>query len=85
MTGRPVSTGSLKIDEIIHRAFIEVMEEGTEAAAATAVIAYPAVALAQREAPPQPEPFHVDHPFLFFVADSAIGAVLFQGRVVDPR
>jgi serpin B len=85
MTGRPVSTGSLKIDEIIHRAFIEVMEEGTEAAAATAVIAYPAGALAQREAPPQPEPFHVDHPFLFFVADSATGAVLFQGRVVDPR
>jgi serpin B len=84
MTGRPASEGSLKIDAIVHRAFIEVMEEGTEAAAATAVVMVPTAA-ARPEAPPKPEPFQVDHPFQFFIADRSTGAVLFEGLIVDPR
>ena len=84
MTGRPASEGSLRIDEIVHRAVIDVMEDGTEAAAATAVIMAPKAAPHPQQ-PPQPEPFRVDHPFLYFIADRASGAVLFEGRIVDPR
>jgi serpin B len=60
------------------------MEEGTEAAAATAVVMVPTAA-ARPEAPPKPEPFQVDHPFQFFIADRSTGAVLFEGLIVDPR
>jgi serpin B len=58
-----------------------VNEEGTEAAAATGFI------VAGVERPPRagwPE-FIADHPFLFFVRDVATGAILFWGRVADPR
>ena len=82
MTGRPEPQGALKIDEIIHRAVIEVMEDGTEAAAATAVIMMPRSAVAR---PAPPEPFRVDHPFLFYIVDHPTGAILFEGRIVDPR
>jgi serpin B len=84
MTGRPASEGSLKIDAILHRAAMDVMEEGTEAAAATAVVMFPTAA-PRPERPPEPEPFHIDHPFLFFIADRTTGAVLFAGRIIDPR
>jgi serpin B len=84
MTGRPASEGSLKIDAILHRAIMDVMEEGTEAAAATAVVMFPTAA-ARPERPPEPEPFHIDHPFLFFIADRTTSAVLFAGRIIDPR
>lgn len=56
-------------------------EEGTEAAAATGFI------VSGVERPPRagwPE-FIADHPFLFFVRDVATGAILFWGRVADPR
>jgi len=36
-------------------------------------------------APPQPLPFFVDHPFLFFIVDRGSGAILFEGRIEDPR
>jgi serpin B len=84
MAGRPASEGSLKIDAILHRAVMDVMEEGTEAAAATAVVMFPTAA-ARPERPKEPEPFHVDHPFLFFIADRTTGAILFAGRIIDPR
>ena len=80
MTGRPVSEGSLKIGQIAHRAVVEVDETGTEAAAATAVVMMPTAAM-----PSQPVVFKVDRPFLFYLVDDATGAVLFQGRVNDPR
>ena len=73
----------LSIDDIQHRAVIEVTEAGTEAAAATAV------SIVSRAAPPKEPPsavpFVVDRPFLFFVVDDASGAILFQGRIADPR
>ena len=65
----------------MHRAVIDVMEDGTEAAAATAV----AMVAASIHRPEEPQPFHVDRPFLFAIVDEASGAVLFQGRIVDPR
>jgi serine protease inhibitor len=80
MTDRPPSEAPFAISEIVHRAVIDVIEEGTEAAAATAIAVRAAGMLVQ-----QPEVFRVDHPFLFYVVDDTTGAVLFQGRIVDPR
>jgi serpin B len=72
----------LFIGDILHRAAIEVDEEGTQASAATAVV------LAERAVSPppdQPEVLRVDRPFLFYVTDTTTGAILFQGRTSDPR
>jgi serpin B len=80
MTGRPAV--QLAIGTIKHRAVIEVTEDGTEAAAATAVSI---VAGAARRPPEKPDVFHVDRPFLFAIVDEASGAMLFQGRILDPR
>lgn len=69
-----------RIGQILHQAFIELDERGAEAAAATAVVA-PTAAMA----PSAPaEVFAVDRPFLFFVVDAPTGAILFEGRFVDP-
>jgi serpin B len=83
MTGRPASQVPMAIGSIVHRAVIEVMEDGTEAAAATAVAM--ASGAAGGRPPEEPQVFHVDRPFLFAIMDDASGAVLFQGRIVDPR
>ena len=69
----------LFVSKAIQKAFIEVDEVGTTAAAATAVV------LKQRGGfLPRPEEFIADHPFLFFLRDLQTGLVLFQGRMVDP-
>jgi serpin B len=82
LTGRPLSEGRLAINQIAHRAMIDVTEERTEAAAVTAV----GIATAAAAGPaPEPEIFRVDHPFLFYVTDRATGAVLFSGCTNDPR
>jgi len=71
-------TQSLLIQNVIHKAFIEVNEEGTEAAAATAVIV-------GMDAVPPPTPvFRADHPFIFFIQQRGTGNILFMGRVSDP-
>jgi serpin B len=62
---------------------VEVNEEGTEAAAATAVGMVLATGLGSR--PPEPKVFTADHPFLFFIWDRKLNAVLFSGRVFDPK
>jgi serpin B len=72
----------LKISDVYHRVFVELDEAGTEAAAATAVVM---VEVASTAAPPPPPRFHADHPFLFFLRDLRSGAILFAGRIVDPR
>ncbi len=71
----------LYIAEVFHKAFVQVDEEGTEAAAATAVVMARAGAAPPRDTP---IPFTADHPFLFFIRDVRSGAILFMGRVVDP-
>lgn len=64
------------IDDVIHKAYVKVDERGTEAAAATAVtIKTVSAAL----------PFVIDHPFVYFVRDRLTGAILFIGRLEDPR
>jgi serpin B len=79
MTGRPAPQARIAISDVIHRAVIEVTEEGTEAAAATAV------SMMAASLPPRSEPFVVDRPFLFYITDETTGAILFQGRISDPR
>jgi serine protease inhibitor len=69
---------NLNISQVVHQAFVDVNEEGTEAAAATAVgVALTAARL------PNPV-FRVDHPFIFLIRESQTGSLLFLGRVVDP-
>lgn len=73
----------LKISEVIHQAFVDVDEKGTEAAAATAVVLAPTSAAVPRE-PPKPVVFRADHPFLFMIRDNRTGAILFMGRMLRP-
>jgi serpin B len=68
----------LYISSVIHQAFVEVNEEGTEAAAATGVV------MTGMAMPMMKPLFRADHPFLFLIKDNETGAVLFMGRVVDP-
>lgn len=71
----------LKIDDVIHKAFIAVYEEGTEAAAATAVVMAEITSAGPR---PEPKTFRADHPFLFLIRDQATGTILFMGRLSEP-
>jgi serpin B len=72
-------TGGLFIKDVIHKAFVAVDEEGTEAAAATAVV------IDLTAAPEPPIVVTVDRPFILLIRDIETGTILFLGRVVDPR
>jgi serpin B len=72
----------LWIDLVIHKAFADVNEEGTEAAAATAIVATPANG---HGSPRKVREFRADHPFLFLIRDTDSGAILFMGRVANPK
>ena len=72
-------TLNLYIDKVIHQAYIKVDEEGTEAAAATAVI------VAEKGmGTPTTNIFRADHPFIFIIQEKETGNILFMGRVTDP-
>ncbi len=68
----------LFIHNIIHKAYVKVDEQGTEAAAATAVI------LAEVGYKQSIPIFKADHPFIFLIRDNETGSILFIGRIVDP-
>jgi serpin B len=85
-------TGMVDLDELgqlelqppmigfaLHKAFINVDEQGTEAAAATGIGATPAGATSY-----QPIEVRVDRPFLLAIRDTVTGTILFLGRVLDP-
>jgi serpin B len=74
---------NLYIADVIHKAFIDTDENGTEAAAATAVVMAPA-ASAFEPTPPKPVIFNANHPFVFFLQENQTGNILFMGRVVNP-
>ncbi len=75
------SPGELYVGDILHKSFVEVNEEGTEAAAATAVVMR---ATSVSMGPPPPL-FRADHPFLFFITEKESGAILFMGRLAQPQ
>jgi serpin B len=74
------SEAKLMIDQVIHQAYVDVNEEGTEAAAATAVTMR---TMAMRQ-PEKPAVFRADHPFMFMIRDTRSGAILFMGKVMNP-
>jgi serpin B len=77
MTGKR----DLWISAAVHKAYVDVNEEGTEAAAATGITMTMNMAMANQR---QPTIFRADHPFLFLIRDNRSGAILFMGRVTDP-
>lgn len=74
--------GHYVVSEVLHKAFIEVNENGTEAAAATVLIAVGASA--PLFPPPPPIIFKADHPFIFFIVDDVTRTILFAGRLAAP-
>ena len=80
--GRMVSHEPVSIGGVFHGAFIRVDEAGTEAAAATALMMVGSAAPGEYVPPPR---ITIDKPFLFAIADTSTGAIVFLGRVVDPR
>jgi serpin B len=78
MTGM---AGDLYVSDVLHKVFVEVMEKGTEAAAATAVVMVRTSAANPRE----PVVFRADRPFVFVIRDGVSSSVLFLGRVTRPK
>ncbi len=76
----PDDADRLSISNVLHKAFVEVNENGTEAAAATAVV----MTRMGGAGGGDPVDFHVDRPFLFFIHTLQSHTILFMGRVVDP-
>jgi serpin B len=68
----------LYISAALHKAFVDVNEAGTEAAASTALVMSPTSA-------PPPATFRADHPFIYLIRDNATGSILFAGRLADPQ
>lgn len=78
LSGIPAEPVDLYLDRVLHKAWVAVDEEGTEAAAATAA------SIALTSAPMNPVVLNVDRPFLFLIRHRPTGLVLFAGRVLDP-
>jgi serine protease inhibitor len=71
--------GGLNIDYVKHKTFVEVNEEGTEAAAVTVV------AIERTSAGPTKTYFHADRPFMFAITEKTTGAIMFMGTVKHPE
>ncbi|KAI0208455.1 Serpin B3, partial [Lamellibrachia satsuma] len=71
------NSGDLSVSGVIHKAYVDINEEGTEAAGATGMI-LGSTGFAE------PVSFKANHPFLFFIKDNATGSILFSGRFVAP-
>ncbi|HUW61621.1 MAG TPA: serpin family protein [Candidatus Bathyarchaeia archaeon] len=79
-TIQPPPDERIWIDKVLHKAYVDVNEKGTEAAAATAVqMTLTAVSISE-----PPPVFRADHPFLFLIRDDVSGSILFLGRVMSP-
>jgi serpin B len=69
----------LFLSAVVHQAYVDVNEEGTEAAAATGVV------VTLSAAPAAPPVFRADHPFIFLIRDNRTGSILFLGRFMEPH
>ena len=79
---RSKGEGNLYVGDVVHEAVVKMYEEGTTAAAATAVVVFEATSMQ-----PNPTPvtnFHADHPFLFNIIHKPSNTILFMGRVDEP-
>jgi serpin B len=76
MYDRQKAGGNLYLSHVVHKAFVAVDEIGTEAAAASGVVA---------EIESMPVELRIDRPFIFLIHDLQTGTILFAGRVVNPR
>ena len=76
-SGLSPSAQGLSISDVIHKAFVDVNEEGTEAAAATAVVV-------KEPAAPRETMFRADRPFIYVIRDNRSGTALFMGRYMGP-
>lgn len=72
----------LSVDKVIHKSFIEVNEEGTEAAAVTAIISLTRSSIGRT---PEVIRFHCNEPFIFLIHDNETRNVLFMGAIKNPR
>ncbi|CAH9147196.1 unnamed protein product [Cuscuta epithymum] len=79
MVDSPTVGGNLCVSQIFHKSFIEVNEEGTEAAAATAATVMLRCLLVEDKVD-----FVADHPFLFFIREDLTGVIVFIGTVINP-
>ena len=70
---------NIYVDRVLHKTFIDVEENGTEAAAVTAVVMMKATAMKPVE---EIKEFIADKPFIYFIRDNESGAVLFMGEIV---
>ena len=76
-----MTSASVAIDQVKHKTFVEVNEEGTEAAAATSV----GVMLTSAQMPTQPFEMVVDRPFFCAIRDNQTGTLLFMGSIQEPK
>jgi len=67
----------LEISKVIHKAFVDVNEQGTKVGAATAVVK-------RRKSISRPFKFRTDHLFVFLIRDNQTETILFVGRIIDP-
>jgi serpin B len=70
------ATASLFISDVVHKAFVQINEAGTEAAAVTWI---------EAKTKGGPERFTANHPFIFLIRDNASGSILFMGRIINPN
>lgn len=77
-----ISHEPLVVDKALQQVFLDVNENGTEAAAATALTV---IAVSAEHDSRRPVKFHVDHPFLMLILDGETGAIVFMGRITDPN
>ena len=73
----------LFVSQVVQKAFVEVNEEGTEAAAATFGCMAPGCSLTASRPPPPPR-FTCDRPFMFLIRDNLTGMILFSGQFTAP-
>jgi serpin B len=74
------AAGRLFVSDVVHKAYVDVDEAGTVAAAATGIT----ITTLAAPLPTPPIPFIADHPFLYLIRDNATGEILFMGRMTDP-
>lgn len=77
-SGMDGGKGQLFLQDVVHKAYVAVDEQGTEAAAATGVV------VGSAAMPAQTAKLVVDHPFLFLIRNRQSGEILFLGRVINP-